>query len=391
MIVEGRIVNHDGETYGQIEINPNSGLIEQVRSRLGSSDIKTSGLIFPGFVDVHIHAREDASSEQNYKEDYRTASEAAINGGVVHIADMPNNPVPPVDEESFNQKQSLSKKSLVDVTLYAAIGPQTRPLLKPVPYKVYMAKSVGEIFFESQQQLEETIQKYQGGNISFHCEDPEILKQDPSAGPEAEISAIDFALELIKKCKLAGKICHLSTKQGLAMVDQAKKEGLPVTCEVTPHHLYFDNQNFRINPPLRTRDDREALLEGLRKGQIDMLASDHAPHTIAEKQQGISGLPHLDTYGPFVTWLIKEQDFTPSDVAWVSCYNPGNFVNQFSQNKFGQIKEGFAGSLTLIDMDKPITITKQKLKTKCGWSPFEGMTFPGSVIYTIVRGKVYQI
>src|SRR3989344_442792 len=115
MIIEGKIINFDSESYGQILINEQSGLIEKVGENLGSADLKTSGLIFPGFIDLHVHAREDVSGRQNYKEDFRSMSEAAINGGVVAVADMPNNLVPPVDDNSYTAKQILSGSSLVDV------------------------------------------------------------------------------------------------------------------------------------------------------------------------------------------------------------------------------------------------------------------------------------
>ena len=143
-----------------------------------------------------------------------------------------------------------------------------------------------------------------------------------------------------------------------------------------------------MNPPLRANEDREYLIEALREGVIDFIATDHAPHTEEEKLKGTSGTSQLDTYGPFVTWLMKERNFTPQDILRVCSQNPGEFINQFLQNKYGQIKEGCVGSLTVLDMKKPITITKKILKTKSGWSPFEGITFPGSVVMTIIKGEV---
>src|SRR5665213_1084855 len=121
--VEGRIVNHDAEFDGAIEINTESGLIEHVGPREGRSDIDVGRcLIFPGFGDLHIHAREDASGNHAYKEDFSSASDAAIHGGVTHVADMPNNPVAPVDDETYAAKEALTKNSAVHVTLYAGIG-----------------------------------------------------------------------------------------------------------------------------------------------------------------------------------------------------------------------------------------------------------------------------
>ena len=220
--VEGRIVQHDGEFDGAIEINSETGLIERVGPMEGRSDVDAGGcLIFPGFGDVHIHAREDASGTQVYKEDFFSVSDAALHGGVVQVADMPNNVVAPVDDARYAAKELLTHKSVVQVTLYAGIGPGTSPLMRHVPYKAFMGPSVGDLFFTSQAQLEEAIAKYRGRNVSFHCEDPEILEANKGAAThelkrpaEAEISATAFALYLIEKYELVGKLCHFSTRGG---------------------------------------------------------------------------------------------------------------------------------------------------------------------------------
>ena len=407
--VEGRIVNHDREFDGAIEIGAN-GLIEHVGPATGNSDLDTTGcLIFPGFGDIHIHAREDVSQTQTYKEDFATASAAAIHGGVTHIADMPNNPIAPVDDASYAAKEKLTAKSQVHVTLYAGIGPHTHPLTRHVPYKAFMGPSVGDLFFASQQQLESVIANYRGRNVSFHCEDPVILEESKGAPTHeqrrpasAEIAATEFALYLIEKYELTGKLCHYSAGEGLAMIRAAKARGVRVTCEVTPHHLFFDttmltpeNRNWlQMNPPLRSMTDRLAMIEALRSGLIDYVATDHAPHTLEENAKGISGVPHLDTYGAFATWLMVEQNFTPQTIANVCAYNPGTFVNKFLPatlgKGLGKIEAGYAGSLTILDLNKPYAVHREAMKTKCGWSPFEGFTFPGSVRATIVMGKVYK-
>ena len=180
--IEGRIIHPDREFDGSIEINPQTGLIERVGPVTGRSDLDCAAcLIFPGFGDIHIHAREDVSGAQIYKEDFMTASAAAIHGGVTHVADMPNNPVAPVDDASYAAKERLTEKSDVHVTLYAGIGPNTNPLARHVPYKAFMGPSVGDLFFASQAQLEDAIAKYRGRNVSFHCEDPAILEASKGA------------------------------------------------------------------------------------------------------------------------------------------------------------------------------------------------------------------
>ncbi len=386
--IEGIVVNNSGQARKRVEID-NAGIITKVSEPTGVADIVLGEeLIFPGFIDLHVHAREDVSGTQNYKEDFQTAGEAAINGGIVAFAEMPNNPIPPIDDESYINKKELTEKSLVEVVLYAGIGPDTNPLTQKVPYKVFMGHSIGNTFFTNFSDLESAISRYEGQYVSFHCEDPKILDEHKDdtvhslrRPPEAEISAIDFALMLIKKYNLIGKICHCSTVNGIEKIIQAKKDGVNVSVEVTPTHLFFDSETtfgvdsgfMQMNPPVRaSHEDRLKLIEYLKKGDIDYLATDHAPHTIEEKQKGISGIPHLDTYGPFTTWLAKDHGFTAQDIARVCAENPAKFFNQFAENKYGQIAEGFMGSLSVIDMEKSITINKEFLKTNCGWSPLEG-------------------
>ncbi|MCS6851317.1 MAG: amidohydrolase family protein, partial [Gemmataceae bacterium] len=177
--------------------------------------------------------------------------------------------------------------------------------------------------------------------------------------------------------------------------------GLPVTIEVTPQHLFFDSTHFtperrpwlQMNPPIRTPGDRAALLQALRDGTADYLATDHAPHTLAEKSGDHgpphSGMPQLDTYGPFVTWLLVEQRFPPERIAQLCCANPGQFVAPYQTERFGRLAPGYAASLTVLDLARPITIRRDDLRTKCGWSPFEGVTFPGSVAAVYLRGCRY--
>ena len=405
MMISGRLVSPEKVRSCHVRIE--NGTIVAVGCDLGRPDVEFSQdcLIFAGMGDIHIHAREDLSGRETHKEDFGTAAAAAVHGGVVHVADMPNNPIAPTDDDSYEAKQRLVAKRNVPVhiTLYAGIGPETRPLSRPVPYKAYMGPSVGDLFFTSLEQLDETLARYRGQNVSFHCEDPVLLETHRNAPthedrrpPECEISATEFALAMIEKYDLTGKLCHYSVGEGLPRIRAARAKGLSVTCEVTPHHLYFDRgditeQNrglMQMNPPLRRLDDRLALLDALRDGTLDYLATDHAPHTLDEKARGISGQPHLDTYGAFVTWLIIEQGFSPERIAAVCSANPGAFVNPYAAPKqFGLVEPGYVGSLTVLNMTRPTTIRREDLKTKCGWSPFEGVTFPGSVEAVFVEGR----
>ncbi len=406
VIIEGILADIDGVRPGQIRIE--EGRIAEVGTNLGPPDFVFSEecLIFAGMGDIHIHAREDVTGQHNYKEDFSTVSAAALNGGVVHLADMPNNPAAPIDELSYQAKKELvARHSLpITVTLYAGIGPGTSPLQQNVPYKAYMGPSVGDLFFRSLEELDMTLQAYRGQAVSFHCEDPILLEKHKGEATheqrrpsECELSATRFALLMIEKHNLKGKLCHYSVGEGLSLIREAKTKNLPVTAEVTPHHVFFDtsiltleNRGWmQMNPPLRSPADRLAMLEALRDGTCDYLATDHAPHTIDEKQKGISGQPHLDTFGPFVTWLIEEQGFSPERIAAICSANPGEFVNPYQNEKFGRLLPGYVGSLTVLNLKKPLTITREMLRTKCGWSPFEAVTFPGQVEAVFVRGRKF--
>ncbi len=375
-------------------------------------------LLFAGMGDIHIHAREDASGKNTYKEDFQSTCCAAINGGVVHVGDMPNNPIPPIDDESYLNKFRLTQKVNVPILLYAGIGPQTRPLSFTVPYKAYMGPSIGELFFKDNQSLDDVLIHYKNQHVSFHCEDPIILEENKSKATHglrrpvsAEIMATDTALMLIEKYNLIGKLCHYSAGAGLAAIIKAKSRGINVTCEVTPQHLYYSEEKlknksateqtyFQMNPPIRGESDRVALINALKEGHIDYLATDHAPHSHEEKMRGMSGLPGLDTYGAFVTWLIVDQKIDTKIIAKITSESPGVFFNQFLEsitnkdshfkkfgNGFGFLRPDFSASFTVLNLSKSLKVEEKNLKTKASWSPFLGETFPGSVESVYVCGK----
>ncbi|MEM7231615.1 MAG: amidohydrolase family protein, partial [Planctomycetota bacterium] len=169
-----------------------------------------------------------------------------------------------------------------------------------------------------------------------------------------------------------------------------------VTTEVTPHHLYYDVDNsesfarpsyLQCNPPIRTRKDRVALLEGLKQGDIDYLATDHAPHSLEEKERGMSGVTHLDTFGNFAFWLLRE-GFSYADLIRVCAQAPGKFFSRFLPDRYGRIDEGYVGSLTVLKRE-PQTIRRTDLRSRSGWSAFEGQSFDGRVTHCVVRGQLH--
>ncbi len=407
MIIEGTFATHEKTFKSQVKVDEQTGLIVSIGENIGNADYSfdNSHRIFPGFIDLHVHCREDSSGKQNYKEDFLTASQAAINGGVTALMDMPNNPKPPIDDASYKEKKELAKKALVDVLLYAGIGPKTSPLPFKVPYKIFMGPSVGDLFFDKDIKVDDAIQKYSDSFITFHCESADFLKQyekeethEKRRPPICEIAAIQRAIGVCKKNDVRLNIAHISTKRGMEEVINAKKEGFQVKCEICPHHIFFDENNkqqskypafMQMNPPLRKKEDRLFLLEQLKKGNIDFLTTDHAPHTVEEKEKGISGVPMLDAYGLFVTWLLQ-QGVSEQAIAKACSYNPGKIFSEFRNENYGEVKEGFVGSFTILNLNKPLTFAKEHIKSKCAWSPFEGFTFPGSVAMTVVRGRAYN-
>ncbi|MBT3585634.1 MAG: amidohydrolase family protein [Halobacteriovoraceae bacterium] len=418
--LEGLLVDSENIDRGQICFDDETGLIVDV-GKLGIPANKVDyrydddHYVFAGMGDVHIHAREDMSGSNCYKEDFHSASLAAINGGVTHACDMPNNPIPPIDLASYSDKLNLTKNSLIPLVLYAGIGPSTRPIPGTLPYKAYMGPSVGELFFKDFEELDKALKHYSHQWVSFHCEDPVILENHALKEShyerrpvEAELLATEQAISLIEKYSLNGKLCHYSAGEGLPLIKKARQKGLNLSCEVTPQHLFYSTDKlsaenlhlFQMNPPIRPESDREAMLQGLLDGDIDFIATDHAPHTVAEKKKGISGLTGLDTYAPFVTWLINEMKFDPRIIAKVCSENPGLYQRQFLPtlrnmttaydslgHGIGFLRPGFNASFTILNMNKATKITKEDLKTKAAWSPFEGHQFSGSLASIFLSGK----
>lgn len=404
----------------QIAVNEATGLIEDfghlsVPAEKLDYCFDDDHLIFAGMGDVHIHAREDVSKQNCYKEDFHSASCAALNGGVVHMGDMPNNPIPPIDDKSYGAKLRLTSSALNTCWIYAGVGPKTRPLSKEVPYKVYMGPSVGDLYFRNHQELHDVLKYYQNQWISFHCEDPEILENHKTEKNhflrrpvEAEVLATRQALAFIKEFNLNGKLCHYSSGEGLEEIRKFRRDGGRVEIEVTPQHIYFAQEEleefeynkFQMNPPIRHNKDRDVMLEALRNGEINYLATDHAPHTHEEKSKGTSGLTGLDTYGGFVTWLVVEKKFSPKLVAKFCSENPGIFFNRFMKswsefdhrfNGFGKglgfLEKGYSADLTVLNLNSAWTVKDEELKTKVGHSPFTGVTFPGKVSKVMHKGN----
>lgn len=418
----------DGVRRVRLSWDDDSGRIVSVEE--SSEPTPDELLLFPGFVDIHVHAREyprppgdDTSDTARWevairKETFATAGEAAINGGVTLYCAMPNDAVPPAEVRAYELKREAAKTSACPVVLFAAITGNSEPWAD-LPYKVYLDASPSPVNFDQWDDLEVALRRYAGRRVFFHAEDPEILRQSGTGAPrwqarppEAEIRAVRRIIEITAKIGLRSHICHVSTERAVRLIeDYNRNAGDRITCEVTPHHLLFSVVDGRVtsqgtetppeaalldsNPPLRPESDRRFLVDALREGLIDVLASDHAPHTLQDKAHGAPGMPHLDTLGPFAGVLLNDWRFPATRVAEILSNAPAALFDRDLDLPQGKLERDHAASFTVLNLSKSTFVDggeirgRGSLKTRCGWSPFSGIELPASVESVVIRGSHY--
>jgi len=370
-------------------------------------------LLAPGFIDVHIHLREPGGEA---KETIETGTKAAARGGFTTVCAMPNtNPVPDSVEKMEELHQRIQKDALVRVLPYAAITKNLQgdtlvniQELSNANIFAFTDDGVGiqtaDVMYRAMQQAAS-----QNKPVVAHCEDNSLvyggvvhqgevsrrldLPGIPSLSESVQI-ARDVLLAEATGCHY--HVCHVSTKESVRVIREAKKAGIHVTAEVTPHHLvlneediHTDDAKFKMNPPLRNKKDQEALIEGLLDGTIDFIATDHAPHTAEEKEKGCLDAPFgivgLETAFP----LLYKALVTTSRVAlkqlidWLTI-KPAKTFNL----PFGKIKEGGIADLTLIDLAKEEKIDKHQFYSKGKNTPFHNWEVRGIPVMTIFEGKV---
>ncbi len=360
--------------------------------------------VFPGFCDVHVHFREPGFS---YKETIETGSKAAAKGGYTSVCTMPNlNPVPDSLEHLKEQTDIIERDAVIEVLPYAAItvGEKGEELvdMESLADKVIAFSDDGR-GVQSEEMMREAMlrAKALGKMIVAHCEvnellrggyihDGEYAKEHGHRGicSESEWKQIERDLRLAKETGCAYHVCHISTKESVDIIRKAKAEGVDVTCETGPHYLVMDDSDlkeegrFKMNPPLRSKADREALIEGIKDGTIDMIATDHAPHSAEEKSRGLEkspfGITGIETCFPVVyTKLVKTGIITLEKAIELLAINP--------RKRFG-IKLG--NDFTVWNLEEIEKVEPEKFLSMGKATPFEGWELFGKCVLTVMDGKI---
>ena len=361
-------------------------------------------VIFPGFFDVHVHFREPGFC---YKETVKSGSAAAARGGYTAVCTMPNlKPVPDCMENLELQLKAIKKDAVIDVYPYGAIT--VGQLGEELSDMEAMAGDV--IAFsddgrgvQSDEMMKQAMlrAKSLGKMIVAHCEvnsllgggyihDGEYAKAHGHRGicSESEWAQIARDIELLRDTGCAYHVCHISTKESVELIRNAKKEGLDITCETGPHYLVMDDSDlledgrFKMNPPLRSREDREALIEGIIDGTIDMIATDHAPHSAEEKSRGLAGsafgIVGLETALPVMyTRLVKTGVISLERLVELMVKNP--------RKRFGISAEC---DFSVWDLGQKFTVDPEKFASMGRATPFAGQELYGVNLMTVKGGKI---
>ena len=394
-IVEGRIAER-GENIAVAE---------------GDKVISAEGLmIAPAFVDVHVHLREPGFG---YKERIETGTMAAARGGYTTVCPMPNlNPVPDSVENLKVQQDIIDRDAKIEVLPYAAItvGRKGTELVdvEALHDKVCAFSDDGsgvQVDGMMERAMTEAV-KYDA-LIAAHCEVEELLKggyihdgeyarQHGHKGicSESEWAQVKRDIEIAERLGCRYHVCHISTKETVQLVREAKARGVKVTCETGPHYLIFtdmdlqEDARWKMNPPIRSAEDREALVEGIKDGTIDMIATDHAPHSIEEKSRGLKdsamGIVGLETaFAALNTHLVRKGVITLEHLVKIMSENPRKVFRIE-----GGIEVGDRADVVLLDVDKQWRVDSEKFYSMGKITMFDGREMTGDVVMTLHRGEV---
>lgn len=362
-------------------------------------------VLFPGFVDVHVHLREPGFS---YKETIRTGTLAAAHGGFAHVAAMPNlNPVPDCVDALNLQRALIEKDALVHVHPYGAItvgekGEQLTDLAGMAQNVIAFSDDGRGVQSESIMRQAMAECRRLGKILAAHCEDNSLLRGGyihdgayarahghKGISSESEWRQLERDLELVRETGCAYHMCHVSTKESVALIRRAKAQGLDVTCETAPHYLVLteddlrEDGSFKMNPPLRTQADRQALIEGILDGTVDMIATDHAPHSAQEKARGLAGsamgIVGLETAFPVLyTHLVRTGVLTLDKLVELMAVNP--------RKRFGFPLR--ADDYAVWDLNTEYRIDPAQFCSMGKSTPFAGQTVYGRCVRNVCGGAV---
>ncbi len=322
----------------------------------------------PGLIDPHVHLRDPG---QTHKEDFLTGTSAALAGGYTTVLDMPNNSEPVTSEDRLDQKIKIAKEKIVcDVGFhFGSLGDNLEELKKVYSkvhgIKLYLNMTTGK-FLIDKPKVEAIYNAWPGKKpILVH----------------AEWDVIEFVIGLVRITGKPTHICHVSSRDELAPILKAKDEGLPISCGVTPHHLFMTEDDVKalgpyglMKPSLKTKKDQEFLWNKMR--YIDLIESDHAPHTHEEKKEGAFGVPGLETTLPLLLQAASDKRLTIEEVI-AKCYTNPAKIFHIATDKSTHVQVE----------NSTFVIHNSELKTKCGWSPFNGWKVRGRVEQVFIRGK----
>jgi len=406
-IVEGGIVIDHGKI---VKITKDTSLIQ--------SDHKIDAkkhLVLPGCIDVHAHLRDFKLS---YKEDFYTGTCSAARGGITTVLDMPNSLPPTTNIIILKERKRIAKRKIVvNVGFYAAIPSSIDEIYLLVRegifgFKLYLHHPITAIDVENDEELTKYFSEIAKWNtiLAVHPDDKTTIEKNLSLlrnenlssldvflktyTPEGEKIAVERCLKIIGKTGTRLHVCHVSTSDALRAIQNAKERNLNVTCEVTPHHLFLKTSDFehwgtyaKTLPPLRTQQDIEILWEGLRNGTVDVIATDHAPHSVEEKEKGFleapPGIPGFETMLPLMLTMVRRGKIRLDTLVSLTSYNPAKIFD--IKNK-GEIAEGFDADLILIDMKREYRIKPELFLSKAKYSPFAGWKVEAKIVATIVNG-----
>jgi dihydroorotase len=415
LITNALLVNEGSRQPADVFIK--DGRIEKIASSLTDQpadtviDAKGKALL-PGMIDCHVHFR-DPGLEQ--KADMNSESRAAVAGGVTSFMEMPNTKPAAITNEILEQKFAIAaEKSLANYSFHlGASNSNIDELLAMDPktvcgVKLFMGASTGGLLVDRAQQLENIFSQIKVP-ISLHCEDTHTIRENEKAArakygenipftehykirsEEACYKSTALAVELARKYDAQIHVLHLTTAKELEFFKQGPVSGKKITGEACPHQLWFSADDYeekgaliKCNPSIKTLADRDALRQAVLDGIIDTVGTDHAPHLWEEKQNlygaAPSGLPLIQSA------IVSLLEFLPLEtVVEKTAHNPARIFQCLER---GFIREGYWADLTLIDTETPHTVSKDNILYKCGWSPFEGVTFKSSIAATLVNGQL---